>query len=752
MFRTVNQKFYAVSAALLLLFGSWAVTLIFHFERMNQSEERKEAAGHFANITSNLEQRFWVARFWEMNLTQQSNPEADKYFGLSLEKAKRELEEVRRHDFSDRVETEVSTVSKLLAEYESDFNKLTQLKTAQQLNRTILNSEYQQLVSMVMLGNDPSLLRPLFNLAEFQQEYFAHHRPSEYEAIKVVVQSVRHRSEENAAIASRIRRHLEEYSRLLNKDYELEAAITVINRRFDGISLDLSRLLSKMSDLAIQASRAESLAATRLHQDMLHTYIVYAAITLAILLAILHTMFRRMVHPIRSLTSVVDEVREGNLDARFQSDRKDDISRLGFALNHMLETIKDNRRQLVSYQKDLEAKVTELTEAHQALERAKGDLEEANASLERRVAERTDKLVQANEQIRKAQIDLVQSEKMSMLGQLVAGVAHEINTPTSAILNVMTDLEEHIRGFWNATTRTSEFPPETNQWLASVIARQLAQPLAEHSEAGGRALRRSIEEELRRQGCENARQVAAVVVKCFGEGWRNEENLLERVQSAPVLEILEHVQALRNATEISLGSVRKIARIVKALRYYSHAGQDEMMDLNVNESLDNTLVILQNRIKHIAEVRADFADNLPFVRTGPDISQVWTNLLNNACDAIEENRPEGQLGKIGIVTRREGNEVVVEVSDDGPQIPDSVMPSIFDPFFTTKPIGKGTGLGLGICRGIIKRCGGTIAARNEKDGVTLEVRLPVSESAQQDVSSAGAGQGGEITQAEEVSR
>ncbi|HAU38304.1 MAG TPA: hypothetical protein DCX07_11400 [Phycisphaerales bacterium] len=455
---------------------------------------------------------------------------------------------------------------------------------------------------------------------------------------------------------------------------------------------------------------------------------VGATLFSALLLMVIITI--SVTKPLSVLVGTIRQIRSsGDLSKKVAIRSRDEIGVLSLNFNEMVDSLRKAQEELEDRVRD---RTAELTKVNQELQReidrreqTEQALRESHQFLEQRVTERTKDLVQANEQIRKAQIDLVQSEKMSMLGHLVAGVAHEINTPTSAILNVMTDLDEHIRGLWNVTTRTSEFPPETSQWLASVIARQLAQPLAEHSEAGGRALRRSVEEELRRQGCENARQVAAVIVKCFGEGWRNEENLLDRVQSAPVLEILEHVQALRNASEISLGSARKIARIVKALRYYSHAGREEMMDLNVNESIDNTLVILQNRIKHIAEVRLDFADNLPFVRTGPDISQVWTNLLNNACDAIEENRPEGQLGKIEIVTRREGDEVVVEVSDDGPQIPESVMPSIFDPFFTTKEVGQGTGLGLAVAYRIVEGHGGRIEVESlSPRGCRFRVVLP----------------------------
>jgi C4-dicarboxylate-specific signal transduction histidine kinase len=217
------------------------------------------------------------------------------------------------------------------------------------------------------------------------------------------------------------------------------------------------------------------------------------------------------------------------------------------------------------------------------------------------------------------------------------------------------------------------------------------------------------------------------MVSCFGDDWRGMSDVPARLAQPAVRRTLEQLVSLRNAADITAASAQKIARIVKALRYYSHAGQDKLADVNVTESLDSTLVLLQNRIKNTAALKTDLAASLPPVRAGADLSQVWTNILNNACDAIAELQPP-RRGLIDVTTRLEGDCVIVEIANDGPPIPPDAANRIFDPFFTTKPIGKGTGLGLSICHGIVVQYGGAIEARNESGRVVFSIRLPVAPS------------------------
>ena len=392
---------------------------------------------------------------------------------------------------------------------------------------------------------------------------------------------------------------------------------------------------------------------------------------------------RRFLRPLTWLTKAADEMTRGNLDVSLPPPGTDEIGRLVRAFKAMVGGIK--------------ARGAEIREKLHALQKA-------------------------NECIRQAQADLVQSEKMSMLGELVAGVAHEINTPTGAILNVSADVPEHIRGLASSLLAVAELPAETREWLGDLAERLLGSEAP--AESQGRLRRRELQRRLRAAGVREHRRLAGVLAECGLELAELEKSSLERLSHPTVLAFLDHLVSLRKASEICRVSADKIARIVRALRYYSWPDRGERLDIDLSESIENTLVILQNRIKHLATVETDYGPVSPVARCGPDISQVWANILTNACDAIEE-RGEG-MGRIRIITRVQDREVITEIANNGPAIPEELMEKLYDPFFTTKPIGKGTGLGLSICVGILRRYGGSISVRNEQGEVVFTVRLPAA--------------------------
>ena len=173
-------------------------------------------------------------------------------------------------------------------------------------------------------------------------------------------------------------------------------------------------------------------------------------------------------------------------------------------------------------------------------------------------------------------------------------------------------------------------------------------------------------------------------------------------------------------TEIGQGAGR-IAGIVKALKSYTYLDQAPVQAVDVNEGLDDTLLILRSKLKTGISVRREYSQDLPRIQAyGSELNQVWTNLIDNAVDAM------GGQGEITLRTRKEGESVVVEVEDDGPGIPEDIQARIFDAFFTTKPPGKGTGLGLDISyRIVVDKHRGDMKVISQPGRTIFQVRLPL---------------------------
>jgi signal transduction histidine kinase len=412
-------------------------------------------------------------------------------------------------------------------------------------------------------------------------------------------------------------------------------------------------------------------------------------------------MARRITGPLSDLVEGTLRAAGGDLEARIDLRTGDEIEELASNFNRMVEQVQAKQRAIEELNRDLEEKVRARTED---LSRAKGALEKAYAELTQ------------------AELHMIHSEKMASLGQLVAGIAHEINTPSSAIgaavFNVADDLRAlsgQVRALLDAGLPAAEAQP-----FFVLIERALS------PDAGRRASTfeirqksRDLEAALAARGIAEPRELALTFTRL---GLHDE---LERLAGSATLPraattFLESAGRLALAVHDVRLSIATITRLVKALKGYSHLDQAEMIETDVHEGLETTLTILRSQIRYGVEVERRYGRLPPITANTHELNQVWTNLIHNALQAMNG------MGRLTIETWSEEAFVGVRITDSGPGIPESILGRIFDPFFTTKDQGEGTGLGLGITQQIVQRHHGRIRVDSEPGRTSFEVLLPLA--------------------------
>ncbi|MEJ2194678.1 MAG: ATP-binding protein, partial [Ignavibacteriaceae bacterium] len=237
-------------------------------------------------------------------------------------------------------------------------------------------------------------------------------------------------------------------------------------------------------------------------------------------------------------------------------------------------------------------------------------------------------------------------------------------------------------------------------------------------------LENEMEEWLEEKGINNCWELASTIVNT---GFTKEEladltRIFTNEQFPVVVSSLGNNFITNSLTEEIKQGAERITQIVKALKSYTYLDQAPVQSVDIHEGLDNTLVILRSRLKNGISVEREYSENLPRIQAyGSELNQVWTNIIDNAIDAMNGN------GRITIKTYKENQQLVVELKDSGPGIPEDVQSKIFDPFFTTKSIGKGTGMGLNISHNIIvQKHKGEIKVKSKPGETCFQIKLPIA--------------------------
>ena len=483
--------------------------------------------------------------------------------------------------------------------------------------------------------------------------------------------------------------------RRLRSDYFLSSddSYIVAFSHFDPLGWDIAvaaneRLLNRSIGTAISVSLLVSLS-----------FVIIAAFGFMIIA-------RRVSRPLSQLADLTRELAEGRYEAIGKISATIPVGS-GDEIHTLAKEFESMAFRIGSLTRGLEARVMERTKE---LEHSNRRLEVVNADLSSTIDE-----------LRATQDHLVAAEKMAALGQLVAGIAHELNTPLGAISSAGRDVAETIeRHFFDIMDLYRSLPAREKDAFRSLVTAAIGAPVIVDT-MDERKERWRLQSILEGKGIPAAEELAGRIVDLMRGG--DTAGLLDVAVNPGGGELVLGAWRLammnRSLRVIELAA-DKASKVVMSLKIYSRQDSgEEPVDVDLRAEIDTILTLFQNALKHDVEIIRDYGA-VPMVCCRRDrLSQVWINLIDNAAQAMDYS------GTLRIAVRTEGDTIVVSVIDSGPGITEYAAGRIFTPFFTTKPQGEGSGLGLSICKRIVEESGGSIRFESAPGRTAFIVTLPL---------------------------
>ncbi len=345
------------------------------------------------------------------------------------------------------------------------------------------------------------------------------------------------------------------------------------------------------------------------------------------------------------------------------------------------------------------------------------ELEQRNKELEQFSIDQANTL----DNLRSAQSQLVQSEKMAALGILIAGITHEINTPIGAIKSSGSSINNalgHALTSLPTLFQTLELP---NMGLFLDMISHAYTTTTALSNREIRACIQQLTTQLEKAGINEARHKAEILVRLNAQATLTQYlPLLHHPENELILDTASNMATIISSINNINTAVDRVAKIVLALKSFSRVNPHaEMTESCLQDGLESILTIYNYQISQNIHVIRNFTDIPPLLCLPDELNQVWTNLINNALQAMDYK------GTLTLGLRKEGNDAVVSIGDTGPGIPEEIRSKIFDVFFTTKAAGVGSGLGLDIVKKIINKHQGRIGVQSKIGvGTSFHVYLP----------------------------
>jgi signal transduction histidine kinase len=319
-----------------------------------------------------------------------------------------------------------------------------------------------------------------------------------------------------------------------------------------------------------------------------------------------------------------------------------------------------------------------------------------------------------------------QRERLNSLSTLAAGLAHELNNPAAASRRAVRDLRESIAtkgrlAIELGRTLTLEELEALAALEERVVTWAISPPSLDPLEQGEREDK--FAGWLDELGLEDGFNLAPAFVEAgLDKGWLKEvEAAMPRETLPSVFDYLGATVSIVELLEEAEAGVKRVSDLVETAKAYSNMDRAPLVEVDVNDGIEQTLAVLGHKLGPNVEVAREYDPNLPRITAyGGELNQVWTNLIDNALDAVDGN------GRLRLRTTCEGDGVLVEVSDDGPGVPQDLQARVFEPFYTTKGVGAGVGLGLDISyRIVVGRHGGDIRVVSQPGDTRFQVRLPL---------------------------
>lgn len=635
---------------IILLFNGISATIGYLSLQRLQANTRTalEQAAQIRELSLEVRNEFLLARQYEESFLTQWHTtgfrsQAQQYVDSNqnyLERSRAKLAEIEQltanSDLykSDLYQTNIYRLRSLLDNYESAFSAtLKRIQTSSpssDLDQT-LKADLDALKSQTEEFNNPEFQLMVWKIVASEQAYFNTDSQQYVNDVRfwsrkfrdlVVNQAINPLQEE---LLLRIDRYVQTFDQIvvLNQQVKVNTLISQsITKEIDQITQTIS-----------EASRSGVIQARDRLTQISHQSAIalLTTATLAIIVAIAASLLllRKIMRPLSELSQAATQMAEGNLNCSLDVRGHDEFAVVAETFNKMAFQL----RQVLE---DLEQRVAERT----------AQLSETNLVLQ----DKTNYLETTLQELQQLQLQLIQSEKMSSLGQLVAGIAHEINNPVNFIHGNVDYLNEYTNNLLNIIDLYQKKLPEPDNELKEAI-----------------------------ESCD-----------------------LEFLQT----DLPKLLKSIRVGT-------KRIQEIVLSLRNFSRLDEADVKAADIHEGIDSTLLILQNRFKETTKrpeikVIKDYG-NLPMVYCYPgQLNQVFMNLLANAADALNDKfskqdlHPISEQPEIQIHTQCIDDEsIMITISDNGSGIPEEIQNRLFDPFFTTKPVGQGTGLGLSISYRII---------------------------------------------------